>query len=245
MTKKLCVLAETRFHHVSVAEHHAKRAHGRSHWPGLGIDAMRIHAERTAHAEDVDRLHGLHRKAFLVKKLLKLPPADSALNVHGLVLLVQGDAIEISEVKHDPAMRERLPAHSVLLACACDFQIRLPGKRQRVANIVFTRDLDDAVDRRLVQVAGVIDETAALLEIDPRRNRIKHLNGRLFLIGGRREGEVTLFWFVRRRRVIEYLLRAQEGCGQQNNREQPLPLAAQASSSAALVAKSQTNGLYA
>ena len=57
---------------------------------------MAVDAERPAHAEDVDGLHGLHRQAFFVEELLKLPPTSSGLDVDRPVRFVELDLVEIS-----------------------------------------------------------------------------------------------------------------------------------------------------
>ncbi|HEY6269478.1 MAG TPA: hypothetical protein VIX11_14335 [Candidatus Acidoferrum sp.] len=107
------------------------------------------------------------------------------------------------------------------------FQFVVARKLQRVLNILDGGNLDDAVDRCFVQVAGVIDVTADLLEGQLLRGRsLQDQRRGLGLIRIRRINEIGFFFLGGRGGVIKKLFRGDHHQRRQEQKcDQPAPSA--------------------
>ena len=146
-----------------------------------------------------------------VKEKLHLLPGSPGLNVEDFVLLVQAKLVQGAHVQDHPVLNEALPAHAVALAGGGDFQMVVAGELQRVSDVFNGRNLDDAVDGSLVEVAGVVDESPDLFKRNLRRRRDLQDQRRGFaLVGIGRKDKVRSFFFPRRGRVVEKLFRREQ-----------------------------------
>src|SRR4051794_8444808 len=112
MPKQISILGGAGVNHFAVAEHYS---HATNCWCNLArcrIDSVSIYTKRPTNAEDIDRLHGLHRQPLFIEQLLHLPPTSPRLHIDRLVPLVEAYVTEIMKVEHQPAMSKRLAAHA-------------------------------------------------------------------------------------------------------------------------------------
>ena len=100
VSEQLLVLRWARRHHASIAQHHTHFSYGRRNRARHRIDSVGIYAQRSAHAEDIDRLHGLHRETLFVQLALQLPPPRAGLKIRDVVLLVHVDPVKIPQIQH-------------------------------------------------------------------------------------------------------------------------------------------------
>ena len=137
---------------------------------GLMVHAMRVDRDRTADRKDVGRLHGLHRKARM-QLVLDVVPDGAGLHRHGAGVRVDLDLVELAHVEHQRIVVEGVAAHR--MADRRDRHFQPVGARecQRLGDMRLLAHLDDAVDRRCRQRAGVVDH-AALRQPGQRRDRM-------------------------------------------------------------------------
>ena len=211
MMKQLRIFRRAAILDLSVAQQDSKRAYRRRHLARIVRDAVRVHAKRSAHRENINGLHGFDRKAVLVKVELQLFPRCPGLHIENLVLFVEPHLIEPTHVQHESILNKGVASHAVPRARGGDFQFVLARELQRVLQILHRRNFDDAVNRGLVQVAGIINVTAHLFERHLRRRRdLHHQCRRLGLIGIRGIDEVGFFVFRGRGGVVKKLLRGDD-----------------------------------
>src|SRR5947207_8274691 len=98
---------------LAIAEQDSKRTNRRGHLPRIVSDSVRVYAERTAHREDIDGLHGLHRKPLRIEKQLQLLPSCTALHVQDFLFLVKPHLIEAAHVEDESVLDEGVAAHAV------------------------------------------------------------------------------------------------------------------------------------
>ena len=128
VAEQLGVERGSRGHHRSVAQHNPQPPDGWRDRTGPVRDAVRIHAQRAAHAEDVDRLHRLDRQPLPIEQPLHVRPHRAALHVHDLPGLVERDPVQPPHVEHQTVLDERLPTHAVPLASGGHLEAVVPGK---------------------------------------------------------------------------------------------------------------------
>src|SRR5262249_9659615 len=88
----------------------------------------------------------------------------------------------------------------------CYFQFVMARELQRVPDVVERRDSNDAVDGCLVEVAGVVDESAELRKRESRRWRVSQGQcGGVWLVWVRRGNKIGIFLLRRRRRIFKKL----------------------------------------
>jgi hypothetical protein len=138
-------------------------------------------------------------------------------------------------------MRKGLAAHAVLLAGARNFEVIVARKLQRVADVVLTRDVDNSVDCCFIQMAGVVGESAELLERHWGRFRRRKESPRFQLIRISRENEVAFLFLVRRGGVLieSPSAKNEEGSNKQAERKKYGSLATQVHLLLALVVENR------
>ena len=97
---------------------------------GTGIvrDAVGVDAQRAAHGENIDGLHGFDGEALRVQEELHLLPGGAGLDVQDLVLFVEAKLVEAAHVEDHAVLDEALAAHAVTLAGGGDFQVVIAGE---------------------------------------------------------------------------------------------------------------------
>src|SRR5205814_9923773 len=127
-----------------------------------------------------------------IAPLLPVRPYRAALSVRDLAGLVEGDPVPPAHVERQTVLDERLSTHAVPLPGGAHLEAVVPGKPQGVRDVPVAGDLGDAVNGGTVEMAGVVDEAAALLERQSGVRRTRRDARRPGLIHGRREDEVRL-----------------------------------------------------
>ena len=156
---------------LAVAQKDSKRANRRRDLPRIVRDAMRVDAERAANRENVDGLHRFDGQAVRIKEQLQLLPRGPGLHVEDFMFLVEPYLIEAAHVENQTVLDERVTAHAVAGTRGGHFKFVVAGELHRVLNVLDGCNFDDAVNRGLVQVAGVIDVAADLFERQLGRGR--------------------------------------------------------------------------
>ena len=143
-------------------------------------------------------------------------PARAALNGEHLTARIERHPVETGHVQHDAVPDERVPAHAVPHAGDGHLQPVLPRETQRLADIVRSRDPDDAVDRRAIETARVVDRASALR---PRqRGRRRHNDRVRHGVRDRGRWRRAVLLSERISRELPDLPRREKNCGEYDQR---------------------------